>query len=273
MGFDSVVFADRASLAALSCFARFRAERDAGRRSLLIPLLDGAGAGAIAARGLAEVQAPGETAAAGKHPRELVASQIRLHRPRHVMAPLGLLGAPHSIDFFTTLRAAMSVDKGRDLLFFEERPHILVREALTLRLSDLGARLPPATRLKLPRRHLAFSIALILGRTPPLFGRLQERIALSRGLRRAFRQAADWDPQRSLGPKLQPVTEPWRDSDTFGLYDLAEALGESPGLGSVKSFTRLMARHATTAHSRTPIERYWLSLPAVEEIEPVPENY
>ena len=47
MKFDSVVFADRASLAALSCFSRLKAERNAGRETLLITLIDSNGADAI----------------------------------------------------------------------------------------------------------------------------------------------------------------------------------------------------------------------------------
>lgn len=273
MGFDSVVFADRASLAALSCFARLKAGRDSGRRSLLIPLVDRSGADAIVARGLAEVQDLGDPSADPKIQRERIAAEIRRHQPKHVIAPLGLLGAPQSIDFFGTFRAAMNVDKGRDLLFFEERPQTLVPEALTLRLSALGVRLPPATQLRSPRRPLPFSFRMLFGLTPPLFGGFQERLRLSRSLNKAFREAADWDPQRALGPKLQPVTEPWRDADTVDLFELADVLGESANLGSRKVFTKWMARHAATARSATPIERYWLSLPGAQEPDPVTDAY
>ena len=273
VGFDSVVFADSASLAALSCFARLTAARDAGRRTLIIPLVDRDAAEAITARGLAEVRALPDAATEAAPQREWIAAQIRRHAPRHVLAPLGLLGAPRAIDYFTTLRAAMNVDPGRDLLFFEERPCVLVPEALSLRLSALGVRLPPATQLQSPRGRLSFSIRLVLGLTPPIFGALSERLRLSRSLKTAFREASDWDPQRALGPKLQPVTEPWTDSDTAGIFDLAGAIGETSGLGNIKTFTNRMTRHAATARSRTPIERYWLSLPGAQEPDPVTDTY
>ncbi|MEO8502233.1 MAG: hypothetical protein ABI565_15030, partial [Vicinamibacteria bacterium] len=157
MRFDSVVFADSASLAALSCFSRLRSERDAGRKSLVIALSDAKGAEVIAAKGLAAVRPLDELEGGGEAPsgpwRERVSVLIRRFSPKHVMAPLGLLETPQAIDYFKTLRAALSVDPGRDLLFFEERPHCLVPEAVPLRLAGLGVRLPPAMQLRSPRRY------------------------------------------------------------------------------------------------------------------------
>lgn len=274
MGFDSVVFADRASLAALSCLSRLRSEREAGRKTLILALADADGAEAIATRGLAAVEPFDKVEAAGEHAdpsapwRERLSIVIRRLGVRHVMAPLGILGAPQAIDYFAVLREALHVDKGRDLLFFEERPYCLVPEAVPLRLSGLGVRLPPVSVLRAPRGRLAFTTRLMTGLTPPLFGGLGERWRLSRGLKQSFKEAAEWDPHRALGPKLQPVTEPWRDEDTAELFDLAAALGESARLGSAKAFRRRMARHAALSGSRAPIERYWLSLPGAPDAGP-----
>ncbi len=279
MKFDSVVFADRASLAALSCFSRLKAERNAGRETLLIALIDSNGADAIAARGLGtvrgfeEVEAEGAGSGAAQPWRERVSLIIRRVGPRHVMAPLGLLGAPQAIDYFRVLRGAMSVDKGRDLLFFEERPNCLVPESVPLRLAAKGVHLPPASQLRAPRRYTPFVLRLLSGLgVPPVFGGLRERSRLSRSLRKAFKEAADWDPHRALGPKLQPVAEPWSEEDSSELFALAAELGQDSSLGSKKAFKRRMRRHAAGAGSRTPIERYWLSLPSASDTDPIDDS-
>ena len=199
---------------------------------------------------------------------------IRRLGPRHVMAPLGLLGAAQALDYFHTLRAVLNVDPGRDLLFFEERPHCLVAEAVPLRLAGLGARLPPASHLQSPRRYGFFALRLLAGiGVPPIFGGLRERSGLSSSLRPSFRDAADWDPQRALGPKLQPVIEPWSDGDSADVFALASELGLEGRLGSKKAFRRRMTRHATGAGSKTPIERYWLSLPGEADADPISDSY
>ncbi|MBX7186903.1 MAG: hypothetical protein K1Y01_17315 [Vicinamibacteria bacterium] len=274
MRFDSVVLADSASLAALSCFSRLRSERDAGARSLLLALDDASGAAAIEARGLGRVlrfEEVEEDATAASQPwRERFAVVIRRLRPKHVMAPLGLIAAPLAVDYFKILRSVLSVDPGRDLLFFEERPHCLVAEAVRLRLASLGVRLPPVTRLRSPRGYGAFALRLLSGiGVPPIFGGLRERSRLASTLKSSFKEAADWDPQRALGPKLQPVIEPWTDGDSADLFSLASELGLEARLGSKKAFRRRMARHAAGGGSRSPIERYWLSLPSPAEADPV----
>ena len=272
MGFDSVVFADSASVAALSCFSRLRSERDAGRKTLLLPLVDASGAGAIRERGLAEVsllEGPDPKGPAQAW-REHFSVTIRGLGVAHVMAPLGLLAAPRVVDYFGTLRAALSVDKGRDLLFFEERPECLVPEAVLLRLSGMGARLPPVSPLRSPRRYSSFSLRLLSGiGVPPIFGGFRERSRLRSSLKTAFREAADWDPQRALGPKLQPVIEPWPESASAEFFALAEVLGVESRFGTAKAFKRRMSRHAASSGSRTPIERYWLSLPGPVESDPI----
>jgi hypothetical protein len=266
--FDSVVFADTAGLAALSCFSRLQAEKNAGRHTLLIPLVDTTGAGVIRDRGLAavkgfeEVESEADGVRRELPWRERMAVVVRRLGPRHVLAPMGLLGAPQVVDYFGALRSALSVDRGRDLLFFEERPHCLVPEALLLRFAAKGVRLPPASDLRAPRRYGIFLLRMVSGLgVPPIFGRLGERVRRSRELRAAFKEASDWDPHRALGPKVQPVVEAWRDHDAKELYALAAELGQEAGLGSLKSFRRRMVRHASSTGSRTPIERYWLSLP------------
>ena len=278
--FDSVVFADSASMAALSCFSRLKSGRDAGQKALLVPLVDAAGAEAIAGRGLGtvrqfeDVEAESEGFNPAQPWRERLSMVIRRLGPRHVVAPLGLLGSPQEIDYFTALRAALSVDPGRDLLFFEERPHCLVPESVPLRLSTLGARLPPATTLRRSRHYAPFVLRLVTGLgVPPVFGGLRERWRLSRSLNTAFKEAADWDSQRALGPKLQPVAEPWREGDSSELFALAAEMGQASGLGSRKAFNQRLARHAKGAGSREPIERYWLSLPNAGGSEVLGESY
>jgi hypothetical protein len=269
--FDSVVFADDASTAALSCFARLISERESGRKTLIVPLENAAGADAVEGRSLAivrrfdDVETHEGGAGPGRPIRERFAVLIRKLGPKHVLAPIGLLNAPRSIDYFGALRDAMSVDKGRDLLFFEERPQALIPEATPLRLGGLGVRLPPASRLRLARAFGSFRARLITGiGVPPIFGGLRERGRFSETIRSAFRETADWDPFRALGPKLQPLTEPFRDSDIAELFALAAELGVETGLGSKKAFRRRLARIASGAGSDTFVERYWLSLPSEE---------
>jgi hypothetical protein len=276
--FDSVVFADSASLAAVSCFARLKAESRAGQKFLVVAVSDLEGSEAIEASGLAEVRkfeaVESDVHAASLPWRERLAKVIRRLGPKHVLAPLGLIGAPQSLDYFKTLRAAMSVDTGRDLLFFEERPHCLVAEAVGLRLAGLGVRLPPATKLRSPRRYGSFAFRLMTGfGVPPIFGGVGDRARLSSSLKPAFDEALDWDPLRALGPKLQPVIEPWRDEDSQDLFALAETLGMDGRLGSKNAFRRRMARHAAGGGNPAPMERYWLSLPAEAEADPIGDAY
>jgi hypothetical protein len=278
--FDSVVFADSAWVAALSCLGRLKAERDAGRKTLVIPLVESSGADAISARGLGSVRGLDDLESeiggvgASLPLRERMVVMIKRFGPKHVLAPLGLLGAPQTVDYFDTLVSALSIDRGRDLLFFEERPECLVPEAVPLRLATKGVRLPPATELRLPRRYASFRLRLVAGLgVPPIFGGVRERSRLSRTLRTAFEDAKDWDPQRSLGPKLQPVTEPWRDADTTDLFRFAAELGQESRLGSAKSFGQGLARHAASAGSQTPIERCWLSLPHSHGTDPAGDAY
>jgi hypothetical protein len=278
--FDSVVFADTAHLAALSCFSRLKGDRIAGRRTLLVTLGDSTGAEAIRDRGLGsvrrfeDVESEGDGMSRHLPWRERIALMVRRLGPTHVLAPLGLLGAPQSVNYFDTIRGALSVDRGRDLLFFEERPHCLLPEALPICLAAKGVRLPPAVQLRSPRRHLTFALKMVTGiGVPPIFGRMAERVRLSRALKSAFREAADWDPHRALGPKLQPVVEAWRDDDTGELFALAAELGREECLGSPRSFKRRLTRHASSAGSRTPVERYWLSLPNTGESDSTGELY
>ncbi len=272
------MFADSASLAALSCFYRLKSERDAGRKSLLVPLVDSSGADSIRAHGLGEVRTfeelEADPDAASQAWRERLAVLIRRVGPRHVMAPLGLMGSPQAIDYFKTLRAVLSVDPGRDLLFFEERPHCLVAESVRLRLAGLGVRLPPASQLRSPRRYGPFALRLLTGiGVPPIFGGLRERSRLSSSVKALFREAADWDPQRALGPKLQPVIEPWADRDSTDLFAFAADLGLDSRLGSKKAFRRRMARHAAGAGNQAAMERYWLSLPGEADADPISDSW
>jgi len=274
------VFADTARLAALSCFARLRADRAEGRSTLLVALVDATGAGTIGEHGLGqarlfeEVEAEADGVGSDQPWRERIAVMIRRLGPRHVLAPLGLFGAPQAIDYFGTLRAALSVQSGRDLLFFEERPHCLVPEALPLRLAAKGIRLPPASALRALGPYSAFLMRMFTGiGVPPVFGGVSDRFRLSRAIRPEFREAADWDPHRALGPRVQPVAEPWDEDATEGLFGLAAELGQEEQLGSIRSFRRRMARHALGTGGKGSIERSWLSLPDLHDADPIEGAY
>ncbi len=279
MKFDSIVFADRAATAALSCLSRLASARDAGQTALILPLGDAQGSAVIEARGLGQVRRVDEVELendlrSDQPWRERIAVLVRRFGPTHVMAPIGLLGAAQSIDYFSVLRTALTVDKGRDLLFFEERPQCFVREAVGIRLAGLGARLPPATVLRSGRKYATFAIRLVTGfGIPPIFGGIKDRWRLSKVVRPVFADAREWDPLRALGPKLQPVFEAWREKDTDELFALAAGLGESGGFGSRKAFRRRLAGHAASAGKRAPFERYWLSLPEAEHVEATADSY
>ena len=277
MRFDSVVFADHAALAALSCFGRLRSASKARRKTLLVALVDPSGRDVIEARDLGVVRRfeELEEGDASSQPwRERFSMVIRRLDPKHVIAPLGLMGATQALDYFKTLRSVVAVDPGRDLLFFEERPHCLVAEAVRLRLASLGVRLPPASVLRSPHRYGAFAARLVTGvGVPPFFGGLRERTRLSSQLKPFFKDAADWDPQRALGPKLQPFIEPWGEDDSAGLFALAAELGLDERLGSREAFQRQMLQHAAGAGNTAPMERYWLSLPSPEVGDPISDSY
>ncbi len=108
---------------------------------------------------------------------------------------------------------------------------------------------------------------------PPILGGLRERSRLSSSVKASFREAADWDPQRALGPKLQPVIEPWADRDSADLFALAADLGHDSRLGSKKAFRRRMARHAAGAGNQAAMERYWLSLPGEADADPISDSW
>ena len=279
MKFDTVVLADTASTAALSCLSRLVADREAGRRTLIAALVDTRGKDAIEGRRLAEVLkfADVEARLSLDSTRPWTERSIVLVRKvgaKHVLAPLGLMGAASSIDYFDVLRDAFSIDKGRDLMFFEELPECLVPEAVPLRLASIGARLPPASVLKASRDYIPFAARLITGISiPPIFGGIRERWGLSRSMRDSFKDVREWDPFKALGPRVQPVSDPRPEGDVSEMLTLAAELGDEARLGSPKALRRRLTSHAVSAGRRTPIERYWLSLPESEESVAAAEAY
>jgi LmbE family N-acetylglucosaminyl deacetylase len=178
-------------------------------------------------------------------------------RPRQVYAPLGVGGHLDHCLIHDAARAAFTGGAGRDVFLYEERPEALVRGAVRLRLGQIGAQLPPAASPADAAGLLHFLRRFHLG--PAFRGDLRglrERLDALRPALDLWRAGRGWQPQRSRGPRVQPVVFPAAE-DAGAL--LAELRASWPG-----PLRSLAAAYADRRGGGPDSERYWLLLPPRE---------
>jgi hypothetical protein len=190
-------------------------------------------------------------------------------KARHVYLPLA---ANTHVDYRIVHDAgvrALQETTGRNVFFYEERPQALLPGAIRVRLSELGARLPPAAANIRDDPSLA-RVALSFNRAPFLAAEglsLLERARATGRVAARFRAAREWNPGRAFGLRLQPVLETMDASEFDGmLHVLCNAEPRIADLfGSRQQLVRDAARYAKRLGGRAYAERYWLLLPPRDE--------
>jgi len=178
-------------------------------------------------------------------------------RPRQVFAPLGVGGHLDHCLIHEAARAAFTGGEGRDVFLYEERPEALVRGAVRIRLGQIGAQLPPAASPADGTGLLRFLRFFHLG--PAFRGDLRglrERLDALRPALELWRTGRGWQPQRSRGPRVQPVVFPASEEASRLLAEL-RAAWPAP-------LRSLAAAYADRLGGGPDTERYWLLLPPRE---------
>ncbi len=289
--YDSLFVAPHADDVMLACPARVCSEVERGRHVLVLGLFGKSGADARAAEavstlgadyvagGLASLRGspgPALRAPLARAPEEDAATldAVRLladSGPRmqvvHVYAPLGLgASVDHRIAYEATVRAFAS-EPGRNLFLYEERPEAFVPGAVRVRLAMLGARLPPearhsVTRVSLLRHMWAMNDPRRLRGEAVGFRDGLAALALAR---RRFREARPWNPQKALGPRLQPVVHVADEEAATRARAVAEMLLPRDRRQRRSAAQRFNVRAVAAARRLGGIyhaERFWLFLPS-----------
>lgn len=261
----------------VSCPARMLSERAQGLRILVVVAfarvarpVPQAAASALERLGIAvqRLERREQDSSFGEL-QERLADLVLQTRARHVYLPLGVGGHAGSRLCHEAGQRALHEVTGRNVYFYEERPHALLPGAIRIRLSELGARLPPAADdvkddASLLRVCWGFSRAPFL-RTERLS--LLERARATQRTAWSHRAARAWNPLRALGLRLQPVLEATEATDFEGL--LGVLAGIEPRLselfGSRERLRRDAASYARRVAGRAYAERYWLLLPPRDE--------
>jgi hypothetical protein len=190
-------------------------------------------------------------------------------KARHVYLPLGAnTHVDRKLTHDAGLRGLVETT-GRNVFFYEERPQALLPGAIRTRLSELGARLPPAAANIRDDPSLA-RVALSFNRAPFLAAErlgLLERARATRRVAASYRAARAWNPGRALGLRLQPVLEAMDGPEFDGLLGvLCNAEPRIDDLfGSREQLARDAGRYAKRLAGRAYAERYWLLLPPRDE--------
>jgi LmbE family N-acetylglucosaminyl deacetylase len=188
---------------------------------------------------------------------ELLADISHRTRAREVYVPLGV---GHHIDHrlaHEASRAAFPRGEGRNVFLYEERPEAFVPGAVRVRLSQVGARLPPGAVEAADRAGLArFLVRFHVG--PAFRGDLKgwgDRLRSAALAARQFRESRAWHPLKGFGPRLQPVVDAVAETPA----EVRDLTG--PRLAAVEKLARAYA-HAVGGAAYA--ERYWLLLPPRE---------
>jgi LmbE family N-acetylglucosaminyl deacetylase len=202
--------------------------------------------------GLVEARDPGDDAWAAQA-AELLAEVGHRTRARQVYAPLAV--GSH-IDHRLAHDAACAAfsGEGRNVFLYEERPEALVRGAVRMRLGQIGARLPPAADVAEPASALRYLLRFHVGGFRGDIRGWQERLRSAAPAWRQWRAGRAWNPQRSLGPRLQPVVY---TSEGPAREALSELRAAAP-----RSLDALARRYGKRLGAGEYAERYWLLLPA-----------
>jgi hypothetical protein len=188
---------------------------------------------------------------------ELLAEVGHHTRAREIYAPLGVgQHIDHRLAHEAS-RGAFPRSDGRNVFLYEERPEALAPGAVRVRLSQIGARLPPgaveaADRAGLARFLVRFHVA------PTFRGEMSgwgDRLRSAALAASQWRESRAWHPLKGFGPRLQPV-----------VHSAEQAAGEIRELtGPLPAPLEKLGRAYSTALGRGDhAERYWLSLPPRE---------
>jgi LmbE family N-acetylglucosaminyl deacetylase len=283
---DSLYVSPHADDVFLSCPARLLQDQARGAKVLIVTLFDDAGrsqgapvagrAGFLSRPGIQHLEV-GLPAAPARHPAystfrgltqgrqavdedslgravELLADIGHRTRAREIYVPLGVgQHIDHRLAHEAS-RSAFMRGEGRNVFLYEERPEAFVPGAVRVRLSQVGARLPPgaveaADRAGLARLLVRFHVA------PTFRGDLKgwgDRLRSAALAARQWRESRAWHPLKGFGPRLQPV-----------VYPAAEAPPEARDLiGPASSLVEKLGRaYASAVGGAAYAERYWLLLP------------
>jgi LmbE family N-acetylglucosaminyl deacetylase len=189
---------------------------------------------------------------------ELLADIGHRTRAREVFLPLGVgQHIDHRLAYEASRGAFPPRGAGRSVFLYEERPEAFVPGAVRVRLSQVGARLPPgaveaADRAGLARLLVRFHVA------PAFRGDLKgwgDRLRSAGLAARQWRESRAWHPLKGFGPRLQPVV----DAAAEPPAGIAELMG--PRSAVLEKLGRAYSRAVADA---AYAERYWLLLPARE---------
>lgn len=285
---DAVFVSAHEGEAAVSCAARMDAERQRGRRTLVVTLFrgpeeeaepDGLSIGLADAPHRSADYVPLAEAVFGRSAAEddslLVATHLleeifQRTQPRQIYLPLAVGGhVDHRIAHEAGLRA-VPPQPACDVRFYEERPEALVPGAVRMRLGEMGARLPPGA-VRVAREGGLARFLLRYNAIPyrrEKWRGVRERMALTRLAARAWLEARAWQPQKAFGVRVQPVVHEAASLDA--VRESARRFDERRGPRSraLLRFMALSASYARRLGGRDWVERYWLLLPGREEPGP-----
>jgi len=189
---------------------------------------------------------------------ELLADVGHRTRAREVYLPLGVgQHIDHRLAHEASRSAFPPRGGGRNVFLYEERPEAFVPGAVRVRLSQVGARLPPgavaaADRAGLARLLVRFHVA------PTFRGDLKgwgDRLRSAGLAARQWRESRAWHPLKGLGPRLQPVV----DAAAEPAPEVRELIGPRSA-----ALEKLGRAYSVAVGGQAYAERYWLLLPARE---------
>lgn len=205
-----------------------------------------------------------DQAALGRAVEVLNDLRFRL-RPQHVYIPLGLGGhVDHRLCYEAGLRVFES-GEGRNVFLYEERPEAFVPGAARLRLAQLGAWLPPAAVPAVENAGGARQLLRYFHLPAQQRGdvrRWGERVSGARAIARAWSEVSAWQPQRGLGPRLQPIIH----AVDGELASAASAIAASVPMRKIRRsaerrLRELGLKYGARLGEARLCERYWLLLP------------
>ena len=286
---DSVYVSPHADDVFLSCPARLLQDQARGAKILVVTLFDDAGRSRPAAsadgrasflarpgvqhldvglpaahardpayatfRGLTEGRQAADEGCLGRAV-ELLADVGHRTRAREVYLPLGVgQHIDHRLAHEASRSAFPPRGGGRNVFLYEERPEAFVPGAVRVRLSQVGARLPPgaveaADRAGLARLLVRFHVA------PTFRGDLKgwgDRLRSAALAARQWRESRAWHPLKGFGPRLQPVV----DAAAEPPPEVRDLIG--PRSGVVEKLGRA---YSVAVGGQAYVARYWLLLPA-----------
>jgi LmbE family N-acetylglucosaminyl deacetylase len=289
--YDSLYLSPHAEDAAISCAGGILEERERGLRVLVVTLFGGEppGADLLPTRllgahqvflGLPEAAAcqPNgstfESVFYGSRDGEAIVGEAahllgeiaRRVQPRHVYAPLAVWSHVDHRVVHDAARRTFTPHADRDVFFYEDRPYGLLPGAVKIRLSQLGARLPPGAAAftddgGLARFVLSYRFDAYVRQH---FESWRDSVRCTRLAIRQWRESRRWRPLKAYGVRLQPALHPVPAQAIETLKQGCERFPKGSPFGSASRLTSLVEQHARRLGQPEPVERYWLLLPSIE---------